>query len=212
MPPGMSAHAVRREKYLREQRAKAKRDVANLEKRWLIADAKVAERRQADAEAAHRRVMAWEGKRATGQKVMDSAHGKRSERHSAALRTKEEKTEAWRQRTEAEEARRREEHAAQRLAAGKRFASGLRMRDFRLQQAEERMAQRAGAMAALRRAELDERARQAEVKASSALAARQRADDELRDRSMQIDQRGKAKAAQVEDFLRKKREEHEPEA
>ena len=34
------------------QRAKAKRDVANLEKRWLIADAKVAERRQADAEAA----------------------------------------------------------------------------------------------------------------------------------------------------------------
>jgi hypothetical protein len=149
--------AERRDRWLREQRATQKRELLHLEKRWLGADAIVAERRDKAATDAHERVVVWDGRREKAQSRVDKEAEERTSELSTVLRAKDERVEAWRERREEEEARLREEHAQQRLAAGERFAQRLRTREELLQKAEARVAQRAGAMAQIKRAELQTR-------------------------------------------------------
>ena len=208
-PDGMTPQIARREKFARDQRLKQKRDAANLEKRWQQVDAAAAASRQATADAARERVHVWDGKRQSGQQRLDVSIDKRTVQLGESLRRKNERIEAWRQRVEAEEARKREEHAEIRKAAGKRFAQGMRTREFRLQEAQDRVAQRAGALAALRRAELEERRRLEDIKHDAALQTRRRVEEHMNERIRQTEEKSRKKEKQVEAFLLAKREEHE---
>ena len=207
--PGRMTPFARRERYARDQRLKQKRNAANLEKRWEQVDAAAAASRQATADAARERVSVWDGKRQSGQQRLDVSTDKRTALLGESLRVKNDRVDAWRQRQEAEEARKREEHAENRKAAGKRFAQGMRTRESRLQDAQDRVARRAGALAALRRAELAERRRLEEIRHDAALQTRRRVEEDMNERIRQTEEKSRKREKQVEAFLLTKREEHE---
>jgi hypothetical protein len=205
--PQQAARA-RRESWLREQNKQTKRDVARLEERWVAADAVVSERRGQMAAAARGRVAAWDGKRRSGANRIAQDNTRRMDLLRADLDGKNQRVEEWRQRTEASERQRREEHAAMRLEASKRFSSGLRNRETHLREAEERVAARVGAMAELKRAELTERVERGMLKQFEAMQMRQRVEDAQHAREAATERELKRKAAKVDAFLQKKRETH----
>ena len=205
----MTLQVYRREKFLRDMKAKQRREVAQLEKRWQRADDIAQEVKEEKAEAAHKRVQAWDARKASSRNSVVSTDVKRTQRLAESLQVKDERLGQWRVLVEEEETRKREEHAQTRLAAGQRFAQGLRTREFRLQAAEERVAQRAGILAAKMRRELAERREQAEIKAQAALTTRLRVEGDLHERIRQIESKGREKAQHVDDFLTARREEHD---
>lgn len=204
---GVTPQQARREKWLREQRLQQRRAAVNLEQRWQEADSTVSERRRQSAEQAHARVLQWDGKRRDGRKRVEVSLTSRKDALTDALRDKEERLAAWRQRVEADELEKRQAHAAAQLEATERFAHGLQRRDGNLAAAEARVAARAKTMAALKQAELDVRAGRAAEKQMAALHARGRAEDALRARIRATEEKGRLKAQQVESFLRKQGEE-----
>ena len=208
LPGSISAAVARREKNLRELRKKKERELAIMEKRSLLADENVQKRREDHQAAASKRVVAWGGKKESAHRKVESNDDNRLKVLHEQQERKKERLEEWRVRQEAEEARRREDHAKQQTAAAGRFSQGLKKREFRMQEAQIRMTERAGALAALKRAELEERRRIADEKAAETLIKRQQAEEASEKRIAQIKAIGDKKVAQIEAFRVKQKEEH----
>ena len=203
-----AAQQARRGRWEREEKAERKRQAAKLEKRWEEADRVVNERREKAAADAKSRVAAWDGKRQGGKARMNADMAKRLDELAGDLLKKEKRLNDFRDRTAAEVAQKREEHASMRMQAAQRFAVGITERTNRLKEAEERVAQRVGAMAALKRQELDARAERGLVKQLEAMDLRRRQEAAVEAKILATEQKSKKRAEEVEIFLQRQQEQH----
>ena len=208
-PPSFQQVMERRDRFMREEEKTRRRELQRLEKRWEEADAKVEAKREQAAQDARARVEQWGKKRSSGKARLEHDNAKRLDALTTDLLKKEERLRRYHERMEREERQKREEHAQMRMEAAQRFATGVRARTFRLQEAEERVARRAGAMAALRRQELQARSERADQKAMANLQLRMRQEAALEAKARQTEEKTKQRAAEVEAFLQKQRLDHE---
>ena len=208
-PPSFQQVMERRERFMREEEALRRRELQRLEKRWEEADALVEAKREQVAQEARARVEQWSSKKTGGRARLEKDNARRLDSLTTDLLKKEERLRRYRERCEREEREKREEHARMRSEAAQRFATGVKERVFRLAEAEARVAKRVGAMAALRRQELAERAERADAKAVANLQLRMRQETALEAKIRATDEKSKRRAKDVDEFLIKQRRDHE---
>ena len=113
----------------------------------------------------------------------------------------------WRTVQAEQEERRLQEHIATRQRATERFTRGLERRDSGLQLAEERAAARAGAYAAVKRAEIAARSAVVEQRQAEANERRVRAEKALEGKIEQTRQSCERQRQRVESFMQAQRDE-----
>jgi len=183
---------------------KSEEALRQLQARWSQADKAVEVRRDQLYAVAKEKISNWQVKKAAAKERNTASDVAKDKRMQEAWVTKQLRFAEWRKEKEAENQRKAEELAATLHAASGRLEQELLDRNTRLEEAQERAAERRAAMEAEKQRQLQEKAELAEQREAEAWASRVRVETANRARIEHLDANCRRKAKQAEECLKKR--------
>ena len=178
---------------------------SEMDKRWAEQALRGTKAKAEAQTVAAARVATFNASRTAGLARMGSSRAQREEKLGKETQRKEERQRAWRRREEQMRQQQSEDTAAARSEARERFAEARQKRALQLDEAAVLADARVALAQAAKRAEASRRAERNEARLLVVIAARERVEEELKQRIAQVEAVGRRKMSQVDSLYEKQR-------